>query len=129
MKPQQGSASSCSPIREISLPASPCAAWLLHNTDSISWKRPQLPGDCCVGDPAHLPALAFLLSTLVERTKCGRKNILMYECQQLTSPGNPLSRTWLCFPASRSKSLTGFLPNRRETGNRKRQGSDKVFMT
>lgn len=77
------------PSKGLFLPAVPSVmpsfrsygASLLHNTDSISPRRPPPPGDGPADGPAYPPAPASLLSP-IERTKCGRKNILMDEYHQ-----------------------------------------------
>lgn len=46
----------------------------------LAGRRPQPPGDRPAHGLAFPPALASLLSTLAERTKCNRKN--EYECQE-----------------------------------------------
>lgn len=95
------------------LPNCSCAGWLLHNTDSISWRRPQLPGDCPAGGPAHPSALNFLLSTIAERIKCGqKKNINVW-----VPIAWPLVTHWV----EPGQNKTRFLPRWSKMGNKEKK--------
>lgn len=92
-----------------------CGASLLHNSDSISPRRPPPPGDSPAHGLAYPPALASLLPPLIPRTECGRKNILMDECYQLV----PLPSTkgnLALLPCIKKQESSWFSPNWRDAG-------------
>lgn len=125
MKPQQGPAPPCGPLRMASFPLLGSLAAPQHGFSQL--EATAAGGHSCrktgqaslpVGVLMPAPSPSCSPSSLKELNVAGET--LMYECQHPV-PLLPLRRAWLCFPASKSKSLAGFSPNWGETGKRARK--------